>query len=369
MAPAIGFEPTTNGLTVRCATAAPRRISQGAAYSRHAALCKPPKSDFLSWRSGAELNRRSRFCRPVPDHSATGPPERGTIPRAQASLAPRPAEVKRAPQHADLARRRGGPYKPAAREGIGFMDYADARKRMVDGQLRPNRVTDPRVLDAMRDLPREEFLPAEVRARAYSDEDVPLPGGRTLVAPMVIARLAQLAAVRPGDRALVVCAGTGYGAAVLARCGARVTAIETDATLAAIARHALAANLAAGAVRIEAGRPTEGFAGGAPYDVDSHRGRGAGHARRRRRAIGRRRPLGDGAGQWPAWRRGGAGAPDRRCDQCDPVFDCATVALPDFSRRPASSSEAPSAGGHRSGWVTKHSPISWPPGRETRVRE
>src|SRR5919202_5397107 len=108
------------------------------------------------------------------------------------------------------------------------MDYADARKRMVDGQLRPNRVTDPRVLDAMRDLPREDFLPRAAQARAYADEDVPLPGGRALIQPMVIARLAQLAAVRPGDRALVVCAGTGYGAAVLARCDARVTAVESD---------------------------------------------------------------------------------------------------------------------------------------------
>jgi protein-L-isoaspartate(D-aspartate) O-methyltransferase len=134
------------------------------------------------------------------------------------------------------------------------MDYADARKRMVDGQLRPNRVTDPRVLDAMRDLPREEFLPAAVRARAYSDEDVPLPGGRTMVEPMVIARLAQTAAVRPGDRALVVCAGTGYGAAVLARCGARVIAIETDTALAAIAGRALAATLPAGAGRIDSPR-------------------------------------------------------------------------------------------------------------------
>src|SRR4051794_25841983 len=147
------------------------------------------------------------------------------------------------------------------------MDYADARKRMVDGQLRPNRVTDPRVLDAMRELPREDFLPAAAQARAYADEDVPLPGGRAMLAPMYIARLAQLAAVRPGDRALVVCAGTGYGAAVLARCGARVTAIEPDPALAGIAGKVLAANLPAGAVRIEAARPAEGFPGGAPYDV------------------------------------------------------------------------------------------------------
>lgn len=147
------------------------------------------------------------------------------------------------------------------------MDYADARKRMVDGQLRPNRVTDPGVLDAMRDLPREDFLPPASRARAYADEDVPLPGGRSMLEPMVIGRLAQLAAVRPGDRALVVCAGTGYGAAVLGRCGARVVAVESDPALAAIAAQALAANLPAGVVRLEAGRPVEGLPAGAPYDV------------------------------------------------------------------------------------------------------
>jgi protein-L-isoaspartate(D-aspartate) O-methyltransferase len=147
------------------------------------------------------------------------------------------------------------------------MDYADARKRMVDGQLRPNKVTDLRLLEAMRDLPRETFLPRAVQARAYTDEDIPLPGGRSMLEPMVLARLLQLAAVRPGDRALVVAAGTGYGAAVLARIGARVTAIESDAALSAIARTALPACLPAGAVRLESGAPSQGFPGAAPYDV------------------------------------------------------------------------------------------------------
>lgn len=147
------------------------------------------------------------------------------------------------------------------------MDYADARKRMVDGQLRPNKVTDLRLLEAMRGLPRETFLPRAVQARAYTDEDIPLPGGRSMLEPMVLARLLQLAAVRPGDRALVVAACTGYGAAVLARIGARVTAIETDAALLAIARTAVPACLPAGAVRLESGEPAQGFPGAAPYDV------------------------------------------------------------------------------------------------------
>ena len=147
------------------------------------------------------------------------------------------------------------------------MDYADARKRMVDGQIRPNKVTDQRLLDAMRDLPRESFLPRAVQARAYTDEEVALPGGRALLEPMILARLLQLAAVRPGDRALVAGAGTGYGAAVLARMGARVVALEADEPLVAIARNALPGCLPAGAVRLEAVTPNDGFSAAAPYDV------------------------------------------------------------------------------------------------------
>ncbi len=138
------------------------------------------------------------------------------------------------------------------------MDYADARRRMVDGQIRPNKVTDPRLLDAMRDLPRELFLPPPLRARAYVDEDVPLPGRRALMEPMVLARLVQLLAVRSDGRALVVGAGTGYGAAVLARKGAAVTAVEDDAALAAVAREAFAACLPPAAVRMADRLPSDG---------------------------------------------------------------------------------------------------------------
>src|ERR1700721_1328189 len=92
--------------------------------------------------------------------------------------------------------------------------FADARNHMVDSQIRPNRVTDPRILSAMRRLPRERFLPPAAVALAYADEDVPLGGGRFLMEPMVLARLLQAAALRDNERVLVVGAGTGYAAAV-----------------------------------------------------------------------------------------------------------------------------------------------------------
>ena len=111
---------------------------------------------------------------------------------------------------------------------------------MVDSQIRPNKVSDPRVLAAMRHIPRERFLPSRLAVLAYADEDVPLGNGRALMEPMVLARLVQLAAPTAGEKALVVAAGTGYGSALLAACGAQVTALEEDEALLAIAGPALA---------------------------------------------------------------------------------------------------------------------------------
>ncbi len=146
------------------------------------------------------------------------------------------------------------------------MDYAEARLRMVDGQIRPNRVTELRLLEALRSVPREAFVPAAAASRAYAEEEVPLPGGRALMQPMLLARLLQLAAVRPDERVLVVCAGSGYGAALVARLGARVVALEADAGLRALATKALA-GLGVGSLRIEAGDPTQGYAAAAPFAV------------------------------------------------------------------------------------------------------
>lgn len=146
------------------------------------------------------------------------------------------------------------------------MDFAEARRFMVEGQLRPNRVEDPRIVAALRDLPRERFVPAAMASRAYADADVPLPGGRAMMKPLVLARLVQLSALRRGERALVLGAGTGFGAALMAAIGASVTAVESDPVLLAIARMAIAASLPAGAVTLVEGPSSAGHAAGA-YDV------------------------------------------------------------------------------------------------------
>jgi len=147
------------------------------------------------------------------------------------------------------------------------MDFAEARRHMVDGQLRPNRVDDPRIIAALRELPRERFAPAALAARAYADADLPLPNGRAMLKPLVIARLVQLAGLRRGERALVLCAGTGFGAALMAAIGGSVTAVENDAALLGIARAALPAAVPAGSVALVEADPARGHAAGAPYDV------------------------------------------------------------------------------------------------------
>jgi len=147
------------------------------------------------------------------------------------------------------------------------MDFVRARRFMVDGQLRPNQVQDPRLLSAFGDLPREAFLPPSLAPRAYADADVPLPGGRCLMQPMVMARLFQLAELRRGDRTLVLGAGCGYGAAVLAAMGANVTALESDPALYASAQENLARCLPDVSVRLLREDPALPPPGLGPFDV------------------------------------------------------------------------------------------------------
>ncbi|MBL8704309.1 MAG: protein-L-isoaspartate O-methyltransferase [Rhodospirillales bacterium] len=144
--------------------------------------------------------------------------------------------------------------------------YAEARQNMVDNQLRANKVVDEDLIAVMGRLPREAFVPEHLRGIAYVDEDVALGSGRCLIEPMVLARLIQAAAVRPGDKVLVLGCATGYGAAVLAGLGAQVTGVDSDPKLLDRARSALAAAQVRG-VTLAAAPVEAGYGAGGPYDV------------------------------------------------------------------------------------------------------
>lgn len=145
-------------------------------------------------------------------------------------------------------------------------DYAIARLNMVDSQLRTNKVTDAAVLEAFLAVPRERFVPAGLRGAAYNDDDLPLGGERYLLAPMVEARLIQLAAISPNDTVLEIGCTTGYGTALLARLARSVVAIESDPALAEQAATRLRELAVANATVIAA--PLEqGYAGLGPYNA------------------------------------------------------------------------------------------------------
>ena len=145
-------------------------------------------------------------------------------------------------------------------------DFALARRNMVDGQLRPNRVNNAQLLAVVGALPRERFLPDGMKSVAYSDEDVPLGNGRFLMEPMVLARLIQTLQAGPGDKALVVASGRGYGAALLASLVKSVVAVESDAGLAGSADQTIKA-LGLGNVTLVTAQAEAGMAASGPYDV------------------------------------------------------------------------------------------------------
>ncbi|MFC7332011.1 protein-L-isoaspartate O-methyltransferase family protein [Rhodocista pekingensis] len=145
-------------------------------------------------------------------------------------------------------------------------DYSDARVNMVEGQIRPNKVTDLRLVDAFLDVPRELFVPRTLRGIAYVDEDVPLGDGRYLMEPMVLGRLLQAAGIGTQDVVLDVGCGTGYSAAVIGRLAATVVAVESDATLAATAGRALR-EAGADNVLLMQGPLEQGWPAQQPYDV------------------------------------------------------------------------------------------------------
>jgi protein-L-isoaspartate(D-aspartate) O-methyltransferase len=149
-------------------------------------------------------------------------------------------------------------------------DFSTARQKMVDGQVRPSDVTDIRIIDAMLAVPREAFVPDSQRALAYLDLDLDVSEAgaakRFLIKPAVIAKMLQAAEIKETDSVLVVGCASGYTAAVVAKLAGRVTATESDSSLAAKASDVLA-KLGFGNVTVRTAAAAEGDEINAPYDV------------------------------------------------------------------------------------------------------
>ena len=217
-----------------------------------------------------------------------------------------------------------------------MVDFAQARRTMVDCQIRTSDVTDLRVIAAFLDVPRERFVPAARKAVAYLDRDVPVNDAsapRVLLKPMVFAKLVQAAEIAATDRVLDVGCATGYSSAVLGRLAASVVALEEDAALAATAAEALAASGARNVTVVSgpllAGWPAEG-----PYDVILLQGAteivpdsllGQLNEGGRLLAVRGSGPMGKAT----IWRMAATGATPQ------PLFDAAAPLLPGFNKPPA----------------------------------
>ena len=210
------------------------------------------------------------------------------------------------------------------------MDYTALRRRMVESQLRTNKITDEAVLTAMGEVPRELFVPRQLKSVAYLDEDLQIALGRFLMEPMVFGRLLQLAEIKPTDLAMVIGCGSGYSAAVLARIATSVVAVESDSALAQKAQELLA-ELDATNVSLVRGALAVGHPVQAPYDVILFDGaiEEVPEAIARQLAIGGRLAAvlqSDGPGRAILATRTEAGLARRV------VFDCSVPRLPGFAK-------------------------------------
>ncbi|HZA58297.1 MAG TPA: protein-L-isoaspartate(D-aspartate) O-methyltransferase [Solirubrobacterales bacterium] len=145
-------------------------------------------------------------------------------------------------------------------------EYGEARRRMVERQLRRRGISDERVLDAMGRVPREAYVPEAVRAKAYDDSALPLSHEQTISQPWVVAAICQAMALSGDETVLEVGTGSGYSAAVLSLLSRAVVSVERIPELVELARAALAANGVA-SVEVICGDGSLGHPPGAPYDA------------------------------------------------------------------------------------------------------
>jgi protein-L-isoaspartate(D-aspartate) O-methyltransferase len=148
--------------------------------------------------------------------------------------------------------------------------FAEVRRNMVDTQLRTYDVNSKKLLDAIESVGREFFVPEALRGLAYVDQPVVLTTGenetRTLLTPMVLARMIQAAEIEPGTRVLDIAGGTGYGAAIMIAMGAKLTMLESSPALAKLAMSSLASADVTG-LEVKSGNLSKGLPKDEAFDV------------------------------------------------------------------------------------------------------
>jgi protein-L-isoaspartate(D-aspartate) O-methyltransferase len=145
-------------------------------------------------------------------------------------------------------------------------DYSIPRERMVDRLRDHYQIRDPKVLEAMRSVPRHAFVPEALQGRAYGDHALPISGSQTISQPYIVARMTELLEINCESRVLEIGAGSGYQTAILAKVGAQVYSIERIASLAREAQSRIRhLNIYNATVKCFDG--TLGWAANAPYDA------------------------------------------------------------------------------------------------------
>jgi protein-L-isoaspartate(D-aspartate) O-methyltransferase len=144
--------------------------------------------------------------------------------------------------------------------------FETLRHLMVEHQLERRGIRDPLVLEAMRSVPREAFVPPELADEAYADGPLPIGEGQTISQPYIVALMVEALELRGGERVLEIGAGSGYAAAVLAEIAAEVDTVERHAPLAEEARERLRA-LGYENVQLRVGDGSRGWPEHAPYDA------------------------------------------------------------------------------------------------------
>jgi len=142
--------------------------------------------------------------------------------------------------------------------------YLRARQRMVERQIEARGITDPRILRAMKEIPRHLFVPDTYRSAAYDDGPLPIGHGQTISQPFIVALMTDMLEIGPDDRVLEIGAGSGYQAAILGRLAREVITIERLPDIAALARRNLERVGVSNVTVVEA-NGTLGYAEGAPY--------------------------------------------------------------------------------------------------------